>query len=69
MQAHVRLSSVSTMLDDAQSLISREIGDLMTIATFSKEMIFGFGTVAYLLAAVACLLAARRSRSEISPSL
>ena len=49
--------------------ISREIGDLMTNATFSKEMIFGFGTVAYLLAAVACLLAARRSRSEISPSL
>ena len=40
---------------------SREIGDLMTNATFSKEMVFGFGAVAYVLAAIACIIASRRS--------
>ena len=41
--------------------VARVVGDLMTNATFAKEMVFGVTGVFYILAAVGCVLAARRS--------
>ena len=48
--------------------VARVAGDLMTNAEFAKQMIFGATGVFYILAAVGCVLAARRSRSVTSPS-
>ena len=41
--------------------VFRVFGDLLTNSTFSKEMIFGFGAAAFVLGAIACLVAARRN--------
>lgn len=41
--------------------VVRVQGDLMTDGTFAKEMVFGFGSVAFALATVACIMASRRS--------
>ena len=41
--------------------VARVAGDLMTNAEFAKQMVFGVTGAFYILAAVGCVLAARRS--------